>query len=89
MVADIAGAFLNADMDDFVIMKFKGDMVDYVVQSNPEKYKDFVTYEGGQKVLYVRLLNAKCALWMYAERHAMVQDVRKHSPRSWVQTEPV
>ena len=58
LVADIAGAYLNADMDDFVTMKFKDEMVDYMVAANPERYAPYVTYEEGRKVLYVRLLKA-------------------------------
>ena len=58
MVADIAGAYLNADMNELIIMKFEGAMVDYVVASNPEHYQPYVTFENGKKVLYVELLKA-------------------------------
>ena len=30
LVADIAGAYLNAEMEDFVVMKFSDEMVDYI-----------------------------------------------------------
>ena len=57
--ADVEGAYLHADMDEIVIMKFEGDMVDYMVQANPEKYEKFVhTTASGKKVLYVELLKA-------------------------------
>jgi hypothetical protein len=57
--ADVEGAYLHADMDETVIMKFEGDMVDYMVQANPEKYEKFVhTTANGKKVLYVELLKA-------------------------------
>ena len=58
MVADIAGAYLNAEMDDFVIMKFKDEMVSYMVKANPDRYKAYVEYKNGRKVLYVKLLKA-------------------------------
>ena len=58
LVADIAGAYLNADMDDFVVMKFRDEMVDYMVAANPDRYAEYVEYENGKKVLYVRLLKA-------------------------------
>lgn len=58
MIADIAGAYLNADMNDFVTMKFDGDMVDYMVEANPDLYAKYVSYEKGKKVLYVQLLRA-------------------------------
>ena len=58
LVAGIAGAYLNADMEDFVVMKFCDKMVDYMAQANPEQYGPYVKYENGKKVLYVRLLKA-------------------------------
>ena len=55
---DVEGAYLHADMKDLVYMKLEGVMVDFLVQANPERYKDFVTTENGKKVLYVQLLKA-------------------------------
>ena len=55
--ADVAGAFLNADMDDFVIMKLEGKFVDTMCSVNA-KYKDYVVLEGGKKALYLQLLKA-------------------------------
>jgi hypothetical protein len=55
--ADVAGAYLKADMDDFVIMKFTGKSVDIMCEMNPA-YELLVTTEGGKRVLYVRLLKA-------------------------------
>lgn len=36
-IADVEGACLHADMDETVIMLFEGEMVDCMVQANPEK----------------------------------------------------
>ena len=55
--ADIAGAYLKAYMDDFVVMKFTGESVDILCTLNPGHIK-FVTSEKGGKVLYVRLIKA-------------------------------
>ena len=55
--ADITGAYLNADMDDFVVMKFEGREVDILCQLNPT-HKQHVVMENGNPVLYVRLLKA-------------------------------
>jgi hypothetical protein len=56
--ADVAGAYLKADMDDFVIMKFTGRDVRILCEMNGD-YERFVTTErNGQEVLYVRLLKA-------------------------------
>jgi hypothetical protein len=56
-IADVAGAFLHADLLDFVIMKLEGKFVDIMCSVNPA-YKDYVVFEGGKKVLYLRLLKA-------------------------------
>jgi len=55
--ADVAGAYLKAEMDDFVLMKFTGQSVDIMCEMNA-KYTEFVVVEGETKVLYVRLLKA-------------------------------
>ena len=34
---DVEGAYLHADMDELVIMVVEGNMVDYLVQANPER----------------------------------------------------
>ncbi|KAL7574572.1 hypothetical protein ACA910_015922 [Epithemia clementina (nom. ined.)] len=56
-VADVVGAYLNARMTDFVVMKLTGDAVDIMCQVNTS-YAAFVTIEKGQKVLYVQLARA-------------------------------
>ena len=57
--ADIEGAYLHANMKDTVIMLFEGDMVDYMVQANPEKYGPYVhTTKSGKKLLFVQLQKA-------------------------------
>ena len=58
MVADVAGAFLNGDVKGTILMKFEGEMVEYVVAANPERYGPYVTKERGRKVLYVQLLKS-------------------------------
>ena len=59
VTADVVGAYLHAMMDDFVLMIFEGEMVEYLVQTNPTKYKDFVhTTKSGKKILYVQLIKA-------------------------------
>ena len=55
--ADVAGAYLKAFMDDFVLMKFTGESVVILCKMNPEHIK-FVTIENGVKVLYVKLVKA-------------------------------
>jgi hypothetical protein len=55
--ADVAGAFLKAFIDDFVIMKFVGASVKILCDLNPE-HKKYVTKENGVDVIYVRLIKA-------------------------------
>jgi hypothetical protein len=55
--ADVAGAYLKAYMDDYVLMKFSGASVDILCQMNPGHIKN-VAIERGIKVLYVRLVKA-------------------------------
>ena len=46
--ADIAGAFLHATMDDFVLVKIDGPMVLYLVRANPKRYAQYVELENGR-----------------------------------------
>ena len=55
--ADVVGAYLNAYIEDFVIVKLVGDEVDIISSLNPV-YKDFVISENGKKVLYLQLIKA-------------------------------
>ena len=53
--ADVVGAYLNAYMEDFVIVKLVGDEVDIISKLNPV-YKEYVISENGKKVLYLQLI---------------------------------
>mmetsp|Transcript_26617 Transcript_26617/g.41320 ORF Transcript_26617/g.41320 Transcript_26617/m.41320 type:complete len:590 (+) Transcript_26617:1688-3457(+) len=55
--ADIKGAYLHTEMDDYVLVKLDGEVVDVFCELNP-RYKDFVVMEGNKKVLYMRLIKA-------------------------------
>jgi hypothetical protein len=58
---NIEGAYLNASKDgeETIIVVYEGDMVDYMVASNPEKYGPFVHITAnGKKLLYVEWLKA-------------------------------
>ena len=55
--ADVAGAYLNADMDDYVLMRLVGEDVALMCDVNPS-YKPYVTKEGSKRVLYLRLAKA-------------------------------
>lgn len=55
--ADIAGAYLLADMKGFVLVKLTGESVEVMCKCDPE-YEKYVTYEKGKKVLYMELVKA-------------------------------
>ena len=55
--ADVPGAYLQADMEDYVILKMTGRSVDALCATG-DYYVDFVTMEKGRKVVYLRLKKA-------------------------------
>ena len=57
---DVEGAYLHADMTDTVHMVFEDNMVDYMVQANPDRYSPYyvTTNKHGKKLLYVELKKA-------------------------------
>jgi hypothetical protein len=56
-IADIVGAYLCVDMQDFTLLKLEGESVDIMCKACKD-YRKFVTYENGKKVLYLQLLKA-------------------------------
>jgi hypothetical protein len=57
-ILDVPGAFMQADMDELVHVRFTGKMVDLLVEIDPEMFGPCVCYENGTKVIYVELLKA-------------------------------
>ena len=51
--ADVEGASLQTDMEDFALLKLFGEAVHIMCQVNP-KYEKFVVIENGTKVLYLQ-----------------------------------
>jgi hypothetical protein len=62
MTADIPNAFGQSDMasivNERVIMKIRGPLVDMLIKLDSKLYSDFVVYEKRVKVLYVEVLKA-------------------------------
>ena len=50
-------AYLNANMNDYTLLKFTGDSVDIMCKMNP-KYEEYFITESGRMVLYVQVLKA-------------------------------
>ena len=57
VVANVTGAYLNADMDDFVLIRLSGDDVDMMCSTNPT-YEQFVTMDHGHKTMFLQLKKA-------------------------------
>jgi hypothetical protein len=57
-IIDVPGAFMQADMDELVHIRFTGKRLDLLLEINPEMYGLCVIKEGREKVLYVELLKA-------------------------------
>ena len=57
VVADVTGAYLNADMNDFVLIRLVGDDVDMMCNANPT-YAKFVSCDKGRKTLFLQLKKA-------------------------------
>ena len=56
--ADVAGAYLNAEMDDYVLMRLEGEDVTLMCDVN-STYRDYVHRgKNGRKVLFLRLARA-------------------------------
>jgi hypothetical protein len=65
MTADIPNAFVQTQVDpknqvkgERIMMKIRGVLVDILLEIAPEVYQDYVAYEGGSKILYVKMLKA-------------------------------
>ena len=56
-IADIKGAYLLADMDEYVLLRMTGQSVDILCNVNKE-YEKYVTYENGVRVIYLELSKA-------------------------------
>ncbi|GKY97397.1 hypothetical protein MPSEU_000698200 [Mayamaea pseudoterrestris] len=57
-VVDVPGAFMQAEMDELVHVRFTGKMVELLLEIDREMYEPCVTMENGEKVIYVELLMA-------------------------------
>ena len=55
--ADMAGAYLLANMKDFVLIKIARTAVDIMCKVN-SSYKNYICIEKGQKSLYLQLTKA-------------------------------
>jgi hypothetical protein len=57
-VLDVPGAFMQADMDELVHVRFTGKMVDLLMEIDQNMYGPCIVKEGKETVMYVELLKA-------------------------------
>jgi len=57
-VFNIPGAFMQADMDELVHVRFTGKMVELLLEIDRAMYKPCIVLERGENVMYVELLKA-------------------------------
>ena len=57
-VLDVPGAFMQADIDELVHVRFTGGKVNMLLQIDKEMYEDYVVMEKGEQVMYMELLKA-------------------------------
>ena len=58
VVLDVPGAFMQANIDELVHVRFTGAMVTLLLEIDHEMYKDYVIVEKGEWVMYMDLLKA-------------------------------
>jgi hypothetical protein len=57
-IVEIPGAFIQADIDEVVNIKFEGKIAEMLVRMDLKIYRKYVKDENGKAVLYVELLKA-------------------------------
>ncbi|MFN7263281.1 MAG: reverse transcriptase domain-containing protein, partial [Cyanobacteriota bacterium] len=55
---DVPGAFMQADIDEFVLVKFESELAQLLEQVEPALYSPYKTIENGKEVIYVQLQKA-------------------------------
>ena len=58
VVLDVPGAFMQAEIDELVHVRFTGAMVTLLLEIDYEMYKDYAVVEKGEQVMYMELLKA-------------------------------
>ena len=57
-VLNVPGAFMQADIDELVHVRFTGEMVRMLLHIDEEMYSEYVVIERGEQVMYMDLLKA-------------------------------
>ena len=78
MIFDVPGAYLQADMEKFILLRLEGNFVDIMCDVDPALRKH-VIFENGKQALYLQLLKAlygcmESALLWYDLYHSVLLD---------------
>jgi hypothetical protein len=57
-IIDVPGAFMQADTDELMHVRFTGKMLDLLLEIDAEMYGPCIVQEGKEQVMYVELLKA-------------------------------
>jgi Reverse transcriptase (RNA-dependent DNA polymerase) len=72
---DILGAFLQADMDETVHVRFDGKMANLMSHIDPKLYRKFILNEHKKPVLYVKLRTLRAALLFWTKLTQIIREM--------------
>ena len=65
MMVDVLNAFIQTLLPkkyrragDWIIVKFKGKIVNFLIKINPGRYEGHIVYKNRKKVIYVEIIRA-------------------------------
>ena len=65
IMVDVLNAFIQTLLPkkyrragDWIIVKFKGKIVNFLIKINPGRHNKYVIYKNGKKVIYVKIIRA-------------------------------
>ena len=78
---DIPGAFMQADMDEIVHVRWEGAMTDLLVKMDPKLYRKYIINENGKPKFYVELKKALLHLRNMAVTRMLLKSRSSFGPR--------
>ena len=84
--ANVAGAYLKAKFEDFVVLRIEGESVDIMCRVS-EHYKQFITHENGKKGAILTI--AESTVWVRRIRTLMVRTVHRNPTKARFHTEQI
>ncbi|MCE2996668.1 MAG: hypothetical protein LW863_13795 [Flammeovirgaceae bacterium] len=80
VTVDVPGAFMQADIDEFIVVKFEGELAQLLEKVDPASYSKYKVMENGKEVIYAELQKAlygtlQAALLFWKEMRQFLVDV--------------